>query len=55
MCAVQLLEALLAGCVQVGAVDGHDIIAAVGRGIENWLMLAHKGQRNGGGNATEGS
>lgn len=55
MCAVQLLEALLAGCVQVRAINGHHVVAAVGRGVEDRLVLAHQGQRDGGGNAPEGS
>ena len=29
MCAVEFLEAFLAGCVQVGAVNGDDIVATV--------------------------
>lgn len=55
MCAVQLLEALLASCVEVGAVDGNYVVAAVGGGVEDRLVLAHKGQSDGGGDAPEGS
>jgi hypothetical protein len=53
--AVQLLEALLARCVQVRAVDGYDIVAAVGRGVEDGLVLAHQGERYRGGYATQGA
>ena len=55
MCAVQLLEALFARRVDVGAVDGDDIVAAVGRGVEDGLVLAHEDERDGGGDAAEGT
>lgn len=55
MCAVELLEALLAGCVEVGAVNSDHVVTAVGRGVEDWLVLAHQRQRDGGGDAPEGS
>ena len=42
MCAVEFLEALLAGCVKVCAIYGNYVVAAVGRGIEDWLVLAHQ-------------
>lgn len=55
MCAVQFLEALLARRVQVRAVDGYDVVAAVGRGVEDGLVFAHEGEGNGGCDAAEGA
>lgn len=55
MCAVEFLEALLAGCMEVCAIDGYYVVAAVGRRIENWLVLAHQCEGDRGGNAPEGS
>jgi hypothetical protein len=55
MRAVEFLEALLAGCVHVGAVDGHHVVAAVGRWVENRLVLAHEDDGDGGGDAPEGA
>lgn len=52
---VLLLEAFLAGCVQVGAVDSNHIVAAVGGWVEDGFVFAHKGECDGGGNATEGA
>ena len=55
MCAVQFLKSLLAGCVKIDTVGGHHVVTAVGRGVENGLVLAHEDQRNRGGDAPEGS
>ena len=44
MCAVEFLCAFLPRCVEIGAVNGYDIVAAVGGGVENGFMLAHKGE-----------
>jgi hypothetical protein len=54
MCAVEFLEALLAGRVHVGAVDGHHVVAAVGGWVEDRLVLAHEDDGDGGGNAPKG-
>ena len=54
MCAVEFLGALFAGGVQVCAVGGYDIVAAVGRGVEDGLVFAHEGQGDGRGDAAEG-
>lgn len=50
---VLLLEALLARGAQVMAADGHDIVAAVGRGVVDGLVLAHEEEGDGGGDAAE--
>lgn len=42
MAVVQLLPALLARRVQVRAVGHHDVVAAVGRGVPDRLVLAHE-------------
>lgn len=55
MCAVELLEALLARGVDVCAVDGNDIVSAVGGGIEDRLVLAHKSEGDGGCDTAEGA
>ena len=55
MCAVEFLESLLARCVKIDTVGGHHVVTAVGRGVENGLVLAHEDQRNRGGDAPEGS
>jgi hypothetical protein len=55
MCAVQFLEALFAGGVQVGAVDGYDVVAAVGAGVEDGLVFSHEDDGDGGGDAAEGA
>jgi len=47
VCAVEFLEALFARGVNVGAVDGDDVVAAVGGGVEYGLVFAHEGQRDG--------
>ncbi len=44
MCAVEFLLALFARCVEVRAINGNHVIAAVGRGVENGLMLPHEGE-----------
>jgi hypothetical protein len=41
--------------VEVRAVNGDDVVAAVGRGVEDGLVFAHEGQRDGGGDAPEGT
>lgn len=44
VCAVQFLRALLARCVQLRAVGGDHVVAAVGRRVEDWFVLAHECQ-----------
>ena len=41
MSVVYLLPALLARCVQCGAVGYDDIVAAVGRGVPDRFVFAH--------------
>lgn len=53
MCAVEFLEAFLASGVQVGAVNSHDVVAAVCRGVKDGLVLAHEDEGDGGGDAAE--
>lgn len=55
MGAVELLEALFARDVQVCAVNGYDVVAAVGRGVVDGFVLAHEGQGDGRGDAAEGA
>lgn len=55
MCAVEFLGALFAGGVELGAVCGDDIVAAVGGGVEDWFVLAHEGEGYGRGDAAEGA
>lgn len=55
MCAVEFLEALLARRVQLGAVCSYNVVAAVGRGVEDGLVLAHECEGYGGGDAAEGA
>lgn len=44
MCAVEFLEALFASGVEVCAVNGYDVVAAVGAGVEDGLVFAHEGE-----------
>jgi hypothetical protein len=53
--AVQLLCALLARDVDVFAVGGDHVVAAVGGGVEDGLVLAHEGDGYAGGEAAEGA
>lgn len=50
---VLLLEALLACGAQVMAAHGHDVVAAVGRGVVDGLVLAHEEEGDGGGEAAQ--
>lgn len=51
---VLFVESLLAGRVQIVAANGDDVIAAVGRGIVDGFVLAHEGDGDFRGHATEG-
>lgn len=55
MCAVQLLESLFARRMDVGAVNGYDVVAAVGARVEDGFVLAHEGEGDGRGDAPEGT
>lgn len=55
MCAVEFLETLLSCRVEVCAVDGYDVVAAVGAGVEDGFVFAHEGECNGAGYAAEGA
>ena len=52
---VLLLKAFLARCVQVMAAGSDNIIAAISRGIPDWLVLAHEEDCDGRGNAAQGA
>ena len=52
---VFLLEAFFAGGVEVVAAERDDVVAAVGGGVEDGLVLAHEGYGNLGGYAAEGA
>lgn len=52
---VFLLEALLARGVEVVAAERDDVVAAVGRGVEDGLVLAHERDGDLGGYAAEGA
>lgn len=54
MSVVQLLPALLARGVQVRAVGYDDVVAAVGRGLPDRLVLAHEQDGDAGREAAEG-
>lgn len=53
MRAVEFLGALFAGGVELGAVCGDDVVAAVGGGVEDGFVLAHECQGYGGSDAAE--
>lgn len=55
MGAVEFLGALFARGVELGAVCGNDVVAAVGGGVEDGFVLAHEGEGYGGGDAAEGA
>lgn len=42
MSIVGLLPALIARCMERAAVGDYYVIAAVGRRVEDWFVLAHK-------------
>lgn len=51
---VLFLIAFLACGVYVLAANGDNVVAAVGRGIPNWFVLAHEEHGDRGGDAAEG-
>lgn len=55
MAVVLFLVALLSGGVQVVQTDGNNIVSAVGRRIPDGLVLAHEGNGDLRGDATEGT
>jgi hypothetical protein len=54
VCAVEFLEALFARCVDVCAINGDHVVAAVGGGVEDGLVFAHEGERNRGSDTAQG-
>lgn len=52
---VCLLEALLAGGLQVVAASNHNVVTAIGRGLVDRLVLAHQDESNRGGQTAEGT
>ena len=55
MRAIQLLETLFSCGVQIGAVDGYDVVAAVGGGVKDGLVLSHQGEGYGRGYTAQGT